>query len=415
MAIRPEGHAEVSKQQRREYGTGSIYELPNGKWRGATDAGFTATGGRKRVTVTGRTEAEAKRLLRDKVAQVRAGEVVMSPTTTVKAWADTWLPLKQTRLSPKGYSALRGPIAKWVIPTIGQRRLTALTPADVRAVEKVQREAGLKGTTCAATQRGLFNLLRAAIAEGHNVPTRVLMTPMPVTSGSDRKPLSVPEALAVLAVASELPHGTRWAVALLTGMRQAECLGLTWDAVDFDNERVVVEWQLQRIPYLDKRDRSKGFRIPHEYECRHVYKAWHLVRPKSKAGFREYPLLPAVEGVGPVVAEALRGWRMVAPPNPLNLVWPNVHGRPADSKQDLEEWHALQGGAGIGHPAGRYFHVHECRNVTATQLRGAGVDGKTITSLLGHTTLSTSEGYMEVDAAEKRRALEHVARMLELD
>jgi integrase len=397
----------ASTKDRREYGSGSVYQRKDGKWIGAAQAGFTASGGRRRVTVVGRTEAEAKRRLRDKIADVKAGEVVMSPTTTVKAWSDTWLKLKQRELSPKGYSALAGPIRKWVVPTIGQKRLTALSPADVRAVESAQRDAGRKGTTCAATQRALFNMLRAAIAEGHAVPTRVLMAKTPKTSPSDRQPLSIPEALAVLAVASELPHGTRWAVALLTGMRQGECLGLTWDAVDFDTNTITVEWQLQRLPYLDKHDRSKGFRIPDEYEHQQVHKAWHLVRPKSKAGFREYPLL------GPI-ADALRKWKEVCPPSPTGLVWPNLLGRAADHSDDLEEWHALQGTAGVGHPAGRYYHVHECRNVTATELRKAGADGLTITSLLGHTSLSTSEGYMKVDVASKRAALEKVAAMLEL-
>ncbi|MDF1603355.1 site-specific integrase [Nocardioides sp. YIM 152315] len=393
--------------KRREYGSGSVYQRRDGKWIGAIDAGFTASGGRRRVTVTGRTDAEARRRLRDKVAEVKSGIVVMSPNTTVKAWADTWLPIKEAELSPKGYKALAGPVRKWVVSTIGSKRLTQLTPADIRSVEAKQREAGLKGTTCAATQRALFNMLRAAIAEGHAVPTRVLMAKMPKTSPSDRKPLSIPEALAVIAAARDLPHRSRWHVALLTGMRQGECLGLTWDAVDFDAEEIVVEWQLQRLPYRDKRDRSKGFRVPAEYDSVQVHKSWHLVRPKSKAGFRVYPLLP-------VVAASLREWREHAPDNPHGLVWPNTLGRPASNIDDLEEWHALQGAAGVGHPAGRYYHVHECRNVTATRLREAGVDGLTITSLLGHTSLSTSEGYMTVDAASKRAALEKVAAMLEL-
>lgn len=392
---------------RREYGSGSIYQRKDGKWIGATQAGFTSSGARRRVTVVGRTEAEVKRRLRDKIADVKAGEVVMSPTTTVKAWSDTWLAIKQREISPKGYSALAGSIKKWVIPTIGHKRLTALTPADVRAVEDVQRAAGLKGTTCAATQRGLFNMLRAAIAEGHAVPTRVLMAKTPSTSASDRQPLTIPEALAVTAAARDMPHRSRWHVALLTGMRQGECLGLTWDAIDFDAEEIVVEWQLQRLPYADKHDRKKGFRVPDEYDCQQIHKSWHLVRPKSKAGFRTYPLLP-------VVAASLREWREHAPANEHGLVWPNALGRPASHIDDLEEWHALQGVAGVGHPAGRYYHVHECRNVTATRLREAGVDGLTITALLGHTSLSTSEGYMRVDAASKRAALEKVAAMLEL-
>lgn len=393
--------------KRREYGSGSVYQRKDGKWIGAAQAGFTKSGGRRRVTVTGRTEAEAKRRLRDKLAEVKAGEVVMSPTTTIKAWADTWLTIKRRELSPKGYAALAGPIRKWIVPTIGPKRLTQLTPSDVRAVEDAQRAAGLKGTTCAATQRALFNMLRAAIAEGHAVPTRVLMAKMPKTKTSDRQPLTIPEALAVLSAASELPHRSRWAVALLTGMRQGECLGLTWDAVDFDAEEITIEWQLQRLLYLDRHDRSKGFRVPDEYECRQVYKAWHLVRPKSKAGFRTYPLLP-------VVAASLREWFEHAPANDAGLVWPTPQGRPRLHTDDLAEWHALQEAAGVRHPVGRYYHVHECRNVTATQLRASGVDGLTITSLLGHTSLSTSEGYMRVDVEAKRAALQQVAAMLEL-
>jgi integrase len=357
--------------------------------------------------VSGRTEAEAKRRLRDKVADIKAGNVSMSPTTTVKAWADTWLPIKRAELSPNGYNALASPVRRWVIPAIGHRRLASLTPADVRAVEQAQRDAGRKGTTCAATQRALFNLLRSAMAEGHAVPQRVLLTPTPKTKTSDRQPLTIPESLAVLAQASELPHGTRWAVALLNGMRQGECLGLTWGQVDLDNLVLTVEWQLQRLVYLDRKNPGRGFRVPHEHESRHLYKSWHLVKPKSKAGARVYPILPPI-------AEALARWREVAPANPYGLVWPEPDGKPRWDTRDRDEWQALQQAAGVAHPSGRPYHVHECRNVTATELRSTGADDLTITSLLGHTSIGTSQGYMRISDDAKREALERVARLLEL-
>lgn len=406
----------MTPSDRREYGTGSVYQAhargcPKGKcscpWRGAAGAGFTRTGARRRVTVSGRTEAECKRRLRDKLADIKAGEVSMSPTTTIKAWADTWLPIKRGELSPSGYNALASPIRRWIIPTIGQRRLASLTPADVRAVESAQRDAGRKGTTCAATQRALFNMLRAAQAEGHAVPPRVLLTPTPKTKNSDRRPLTIPESLAVLAQASELPHGTRWAVALLNGMRQGECLGLTWEHVDLENLEIRVEWQLQRLVYLDRKNPGLGFRVPHEHESRHLYKSWHLVKPKSKAGARSHPILPPI-------AEALAKWREVCPPNKYDLVWPEVDGKPRWDTHDRDEWQALQVAAGIAHPSGRPYHVHECRNVTATELHATGADDLTITSLLGHTSISTSQGYMRVSADAKREALARVAQLLEL-
>jgi integrase len=408
---------------RREYGSGSVYQMhatdcpkPTNakgestcrcKWRGSTEAGFTSTGGRRRLTVTGKTEAEAKRKLRDKVADVRSGEVTLSPTTTVKAWSDTWLPIKRATMAPNGYAALSSPIRQWIIPTIGHKRLTQVSPADVRAVEAAQRAKGRKGTTAAATQRALFNMLRAAIAEGHAVPPRVLMVPMPETSNSDRKPLTIPEALAVLAKASELPHGTRWAVALLHGFRQGECLGLTWDALDLDAGTVSLEWQLQRLKYADKHDRSKGFYYPPEREFRHLYKAWHLSRPKSKAGIRIHPLMPAV-------TRALRAWREVAPENPYGLVWPTPEGKPRLHTDDLREWHDLQAAAGVRHPSGRPYHVHECRNVTATELNRVGADAATMTALMGHTSITTTQGYIAVDMDARRAALEKVAALLQL-
>lgn len=392
---------------RRDYGSGSVYKRGDGKWIGTIDAGFTKTGGRKRVSVVGRTEAEAKRRLRDKIAEVKAGEVVMSPTTTVKAWADRWLPIKQARLAPNGYKALASPIKTWIIPAIGHKRLAQLTPADVRAVEAAQRNAGRKGTTCAATQRALFNMLRAAVAEGHAVPPRVLMAPMPATSDSDRQALPLTDALATLAQASLLPHGTRWAVALLMGMRQGECLGLTWDAIDFNAGVVRVEWQLQRINYVDPADKAKGFRVPVESRYRHLHKTFHLVPPKSRAGVREYPLLT-------VVADALAAWRERAPDNPWGLVWPTVDGKPRHNGDDLAEWHTLQAAAGVSHPSGRPYHVHECRNVTATELRNVGADDTVMTALLGHTDVRTSRGYISTGMDVKRAALEKVAARFEL-
>lgn len=401
----------MTARKRRDHGSGSVYQRSSdGLWVGTIEAGWTATGARRRLTVSDKTEAGAKRKLRDKRAALERGEIGASERTTVKAWSQTWLAMKEQTLRPKAYAAAASPVRRWIVPTIGHRRLTQLTPADVRAVATAQRDAGRKGATAAATHRTLMNMLRAAIREGHVVPQRVLLTEPPSVSKSDRQPLTIAQTLTCLAVAAELPHGTRWVFALLHGMRQAECLGLTWDSLvlDGDDPCLVVSWQLQALPYVGdgRKDKAAGFRVPRDYEAVHLVDAWHLVRPKSREGLRVIPLVPAVR-------DALVAWRDVAPPNPWGLVWPGVDGHPADPDDDREEWQAIQCTAEVGHPGGRWYHVHECRNVTASSLRKAAVDDQTITALLGHASISTSRGYMgAVDLGEKRAALELVARML---
>ena len=65
---------------RRDYGAGSVYQRKSdGLWVGAITDGWTASGTRRRYTVTAKTEAQVKRKLRDKKDALRRGEVGTSP------------------------------------------------------------------------------------------------------------------------------------------------------------------------------------------------------------------------------------------------------------------------------------------------------------------------------------------------
>lgn len=393
--------------KRREYGDGSIYQrASDGRWVATIEVGESPTGKRRRVTVSAKTRAEVVRKLRDKKLAIEQGGLpTQSARTTVKQWAAAWLEIKERQLSPRGYNAAASSVRRWIVPTIGHRRLDVLTPADLRAVADAQRQAGRKEATAAATHRTLLNMLRSAIVEGHQVPQRVLLVPAPRTAKSDRMDLSVEHSVACLRAAAELPHGTRWALALLYGVRQGEALGLTWDHVDFERDEIRIEWQLDNLPYRIPRDRSSGFRVPDGYEARHLVDAWHLVRPKSKKGFRTLPMFGGFR-------RAMEAWRDAAPANPWGLVWPTTTGRPVNDKTDLREWHALQAQAGVAHPAGRPYHVHECRNVTATQLGETGADPVVIQSLLGHATAAQSGDYRRIHRQPKKDALAKVAELL---
>lgn len=397
----------TKKTARRQYGTGSVHKRSDGRWAGTLEAGFTEKGARRRITVYGKTEAEAKAKLKDKARQI-AGEGVptMSARTTVKAWSETWLGMTQRTLRPKPWATDKSAVRKWIVPTIGHKRLDQLSPGDVRAVADAQRAAGRSTSTAHRTHTTLTSMLRAAIVEGHQVPRRVLDVKPPALAVNDRTAMSMPEALAVLQVASFLPHGSRWAAAFFLGLRQAECLGLTWECVDLDSGLLRVEWQLQALPYLDPKEKARGFRVPDGYEVKHLVDAYHLVRPKTRKGFRVIPLVPALR-------EALTDWRAVSPENSYDLVWPTAAGRPANEKHDRDEWYGLQGTACVGHAAGRFYYPHEARHTTATQLLEAGVDETTIMQIVGHSSIITSRGYMHASTAGALDALGKVAGRLQ--
>lgn len=422
-------------RSRRDYGTGSVYQRCDevlgcpplttsepdpetgqtrrirpehrckGPWKGVIVVGTTERGTLRRRSVTAPTEAQAKIRLRKLIADLADGATEASARTTVKQWSETWLPLVERTLRPQPYVNTRSSVTKWIVPTIGHRRLSELAPADVRAVTTAQRKAGLTSSSQRRTHSVLMSMLKAARAEGYAVPAIAVEVKAPAASVSDRTDLPVEAAVAMLGVAAEIPQGSRWVAAFLQGLRQGEALGLTWDEVDLDRGRLRVSWQLQPLAYRIPRDKASGFRVPDGYECVQLEGRWHLVRPKSKAGWRVIPLVPWMR-------TSLQAWREASWASPHGLVWPALDGGPCDPKVDDAEWYALQATAGVVHPAGRPFTVHEARHTTATLLLEAGVDPAVITAILGHTSILTSRGYMHVNTAPLEDALGRVAGRL---
>lgn len=392
---------------RRQYGTGSVYQrASDGRWIGTAEAGFTASGARRRISVTAKTEAEAKRRLKQRQLEIAAEGTALKSSATLKSWALEWLEITRREVRPKAHGVDRTAVHHWIIPTIGHKRMDRLTPGDVRKLNDAVRQGDDRRNSTARAYHGtLLRILKAAVVEGYQVPPNVLLVKRPKPGVHDRQALAIDHALAVLREASYLPHGSRWAAALLQGMRQGECLGLTWPEVRED--ALALSWQLQALPYLDSKDRAKGFRVPDGYEARRLEGSYHLVRPKSKKGWRMIPLVPWMR-------DALTQWREVAPKSPYGLVWPALDGGPANPGMDRAEWYGLQGAAEIGHPAGRYYALHEARNTTATLLLDLGVDESVRIAILGHSSIAVTRGYETVDLAQARRALDGVAQRLQL-
>lgn len=395
------------KRKRRQYGSGGVhYRTANGRWYGVIEAGYTASGGRRRVTVSAKTEAKAKQLLRDRMRQIeQEGAVTRADRLTVKAAVDLWLPVVVREVRPSTYANYASSARLWLVETIGHIRVCDLTPAHIRRVDDAQRAAGRTSTTIRHTRAVLGALLKFAEQEGARVPATVKAMKRPDKAHNDRDYIPTDDALAIIAQASYLPHGSRWVAALLQGLRQGECLGLTWDAIDPTAGELDISWQLRTLPYLDRG--ADTFRVPDGYEHRRLSGAYHLVRPKTSTGWRKIPLIPGM-------AAALEHWRATAPPSPHGLVWPTVDGHPKSGAEDRREWQAIQRAAGVTHPSGRPYVVHEARNTTATLLRDLGVDESIRVQIMGHSSITVTRGYQGASTALAREALERVAERLGL-
>lgn len=397
---------------RRAHGTGSVYyDAVRDRWIGSVELGWTRTGTRRRKRVVGRTEREARTKIRALLREADESETtVVGAKPTIHSWAEQWLTITQTRLRPTTWATNRSCVRAWIVPTIGHRRLDALTPADIRAVTRAVTAAGRAPSTAVRAQAVLERMLREAIMEGHTVPQRVLMVDGPAPGEHDRDAIPLPDALALLGAAAQRRDASRWVAALLQGMRPAECLGLTWDCVDLAAGVIDVSWQLKPLPYRVPRDRESGFRVPDGYTARRLAGALHLVRPKTASGRRLIPIVPWM-------ASALEQWQADGPRSPHDLVWPRLDGRPQTDASDRGEWVRLQDVAQVARvdgEEGRRYALYEARHTTATLLREAGVDDQTITAIMGHATILSTRAYLHTSSTRTRAALDQVAERLGL-
>lgn len=174
-------------------------------------------------------------------------------------------------------------------------------------------------------------------------------------------------------------NGARWVLALATGLRQSEVLGLAWDDVDLDAGLLTVRVGLHRI--------RGGLRFE---------------EPKSERSRRELPLPPALvprlraHRVAQARDRALAGseWQ------DTGLMFVQANGRPLDRRADHRAWQKLL--ASLDLPP---RIIHDLRHTAATLLLEGDVPVRVVSELLGHAqTRLTEDTYMKVRPALAQRA-----------
>ncbi|QPK81155.1 site-specific integrase [Schaalia sp. ZJ405] len=404
------------KKYELTHGEGSFYlRASDGMWVGVLEAGVNSKGKRRRITVSSKDKDRAWEKLVAKRKEIAAGEYTaegVRANMTVEKWAEQYLAMKEKTLRPRSYTSELHRCTRWIIPVLGRRKLRDVSPADLRLLtDKMIDEGGCSTTHAAATQKLLQRILKTAQLEGHQVQERTLKAPAPGKSVNDRTAIPVEDAVKLLQKAESDLEAARWVAALLQGMRQGEVLGLTWDCVDLEAGTIDISWQLQELPY---EDRARGtFIKPRNYECRQLIGSYHLVRPKTKAGYRVIPLVPWMRSA----LTALAG----QPRSTLGLVWHRDGDldMPRSGKEDRDAWKTLQDRAGVWKTGDKenhtYYVLHEARHTTATLLLAAGVDPEIIKTIMGHSDIMTTRGYQHASQEMARKALEKVASSLQLE
>ncbi|MFH2098773.1 MAG: site-specific integrase, partial [Pseudomonadota bacterium] len=143
-------------------------------------------------------------------------------------------------------------------------------------------------------------------------------------------------------------YRTLFMLAITSGARQGELLGLKWPDVDWKNRQIHIQRTFNNGAWFDT---------------------------KSKASCRRVDL-------GPATMDALKGWLAVCPESALGLVFPNEAGNPVNHNNMVRR-HFQPALKAAGLPLIRF---HDLRHTYASLLIDQGENIKYIQSQLGHSS-----------------------------
>lgn len=332
-------------------------------------------GGPKRKLIYGRKYKEVERKLAEARGDAAKGLVYDDGNMTLGEYLSRWLrdsqrgSVRESTFDRDSYL-----IRVHVQPNLGRIKLVKLTPLEVQGLYRDRLDIGLSSSTVNKIHTVLHKALGQAVRWNllPRNPIAAVMAPRPVTE--EMRPLSAEEARGLLDAARSDRLEALYVLAVTTGMRRGELLGLKWSDIDLENARLSIRRTLTRV------DNGK----------RHT-----LGDTKNKQSRRTVRLTPqAVDALRSHLEQQLEEIEALGDLyDDHGLVFTSGAGTPINpSNLRNRSFATLLRRAGLPH-----IRFHDLRHTCATLLLGKGVHPKFVQELLGHATIAiTLDTYSHV-------------------
>jgi integrase len=389
----------AKRKRRRGPGEGSITQRKDGRWQASIQIGYDPETGRpKRKYFYAKTRKEVQQRLAEIAPKVQAGTYREPSRLTCAEWFSTWLnDYMKMSLRPTTWESYRYQVDGHIIPALGHLRLPQLQTAHIQRLynEKLAsgrldgKPGGLSPKSVRYIHTVIHSALEQARKEGLIAINPAAAARLPKQERPEIKYLGVAEAAIFLATAKESKHFAAFFLALNTGMRRGEILGLRWQDLDLEAGQLAVNQGLVRVS-------GKGL---------------VLQEPKTALSKRVINLAPAVVQVLKNRKKQQAEYRLMAggayDEKGLDLVFCNELGEPICPRAFTRVFERLIKKAGLD------VTFHGLRHTFATMALEQGVDVKTIQETLGHHSAAfTMDVYSSVTAKMKKEAADRVGDLL---
>jgi len=226
--------------RKRGNNEGSIRRRKNGSWR----AQVTLDG--RRLSYTAKTRKECHDWNRKILGEIDQGLTFANTHIVVEEYLDNWLAIKKTAIQDTTWSHYTHLVLTYICPSIGRIRLRNLRPNHIQSLYDHLLSKNVGDDTVRKIHTVLHSALTYAVQTGLVNNNPVSATIPPALQRKEMKTFSDLQVSQMLIAAK----GHRWEalyhLAVTTGMRQMEILGLKWKDINWVKQTIQVERQLVR-------------------------------------------------------------------------------------------------------------------------------------------------------------------------
>ena len=352
---------------RRDRGSGTVRKRSDGRWEGRVLVGYDEKGLPKTKNVLAKTkmECEAKlEKLKNEIGIVKRDKV--KPNMLFGEWIDFWYQnYKKLSLRPSTQATYENVIYNHIIPGIGKIPTDKLTANDLEQFYAKLKKSGrlqYQGTlgdgvsdrivrACHAHCR---SALEKALEDGLVHTNVAVGCKIPPKKAKEMQVLTEEEMQRFLIQAKYDGYFEICLLALTTGMRRGEIMGLQWQDLDFNTGMLEIRRQAY---YLNGKMQT--------------------IEPKTKTSIRTIKLPEAVLNVLKKLKETTDS-RWMFPSPKVDDVPRNPNTLQKKIRKVLERADCKR------------IRFHDLRHTFATTALANGMDIKTLSSIIGHVSSSTT-------------------------
>lgn len=343
--------------------------------------------------------SDAEKGLLDARYRVENGIYGKESSHTMDEWFNVWLETFKASIKESTRIKYRQMYSCHIQKDLGPMRLRKITPELLQDCLNRISEKGLTAASVNSVRSMLSDLFTTACK--HQIirvnPMNLVHMPACRTTLLRKSAFSEAELTEFIRRAESSRYWNIYRLSILTGFRIGEILGLQWKDIDYKQETICVRHTLSYSP-------GKGF---------------YLDSPKSESSRRMIPLLPECTDILRQQSELLQSCAVSLPGYaPLlgfeDLCFLTGTGKPVHASDIDKSMRKIIDGMrrdGWLDPGKRYT-FHSFRHTFATNCTTRGMQMKTLSTILGHSSIRiTMDIYTHIGLETEREELQRIFRI----